>query len=322
MSSVEKLKLDRETLGHLAQKHESLAGHPIEERLSAEINRAVRGVLSEFLVEIRANLDVFVMESVDLQEYDDWAHASHSLLEHSPSSLREIFSVSEARNVDYIWSHVKESQTEIGNFLTNAYDSAEGETKKEKAKNAMSAFQINADRFVGKNLSDVDFESLRMFQDMVERFESVENIREINNHPKIKEVLELVMSIQKFLCEILDRKRVNDPEWFSDNEAVFGELALFDGDKVVPSSRFLKLILHNIGEFVLMEDESLPAIDILRNAFQRAINHHVFQQKICIFSTTSDGGMVFEAVKDKVCPASGFLATLVLQELSKIKSPQ
>jgi hypothetical protein len=149
---------------------------------------------------------------------------------------------------------------------------------------------------------------------MAEKFESARNIKRLNEHKRIIEILELVMSVQFFLCGILDKMRKNDPEWFAHNEAAFGEIALIHGDEIVPSSRFLKLILHNVGEYILNEDEDLSALQILQNAFQKAIDAKIFNQKICIFQRTKDG-MAFQAVKDKLCPASNFLANLVLKEL-------
>jgi len=307
--------LSRDNLGHTAQKHEALTGHPIEEVISAKINRDTRKILMDFLQEIRVHLKSF--EKIDLKEYDNWCKISHSLLPHSPSSLSDIFPVSLNRNVEFIFDKVKQSNSEIGLFLKEYYENAKGENKKEKAKNTMAELQTQMDRFSGKVLSNEDFETLSQFQDLVEKFEDENNIKRLNEHKKITEIMELVMSIQKFLCEVLDEMRNKDPEWFKENEAAFGEIALFYQNKIVPSSRFLKLVLHNVGEYILNQYEDLSPLVILRNAFQEAVDRKVFNQKICIFRKTKDG-MLFEAIKDKICPASNFLANLVLKELKEV----
>jgi len=306
-------KSDKSVLGHLSQKHESLAGNPIEDTTSAEINREARGTLMSFVNDIRTHLQLF--QKIPLERYNDWAKVSHDLLDHSPASLYEVFPISKDRHIDVILNSIKYSNSEIGTFLQQSFENSKGRRKKDRARKAMAELQANMDRFAGKILSEDDFQVLSKFQDMVERFESPRNIARLNNHPKIREILELVMSVQYFLCEVLEEKRKNEPDWFKENEAVFGEIALFDGAQIVPSSRFLKLILHNVGEYIVREDKDKTSLEILKGAFKKAVDAKIFHQKICIFRKTNKG-IVFESVKDKVCPASGFLANLVLNEIS------
>lgn len=307
---------------------------------SKEANLQIMRVLDKLAAEIKKRNPNWL--PVPISEYNKIAEVSHKIAEHSPGSLKEVFPVSEERTVDYIFEkEVKPSNTTLGTSLNVAFLNKvnQQETKKLTAKYVMSLLQKKFSDFVksdGKELdlnqpvvnqkavkqgegiliSEKDFELLKNFQDLQERFESIENVKKLNSFTNITQIAEIILGIQISICKTLEELRKENQQWFEDNSIAFEEIAILDeNNKIVPSSRLLKLIIHNIGEYLIQSNGSTSPETALFNALQEGLTNTVFHEKISIFQKT-DKGIRFDGVVDKVCPARSALSQIIMNQLA------
>lgn len=307
---------------------------------SREANLQIMKVLNKLAEEIKKRNPDWVPVSVS--EYEKMATVSHRLVEHSPASLGEIFPVSEDRTVEFIFKNkIQSHDTVLASALCTGFLDEENNqgTKKSTAQYILGLLQKRFTDFVasdGKELdlantvikheavkqgegiiiSEEDFEMLKEFQNLQERFEDTENIQQLNALPQIQEIIEILLGIQLSICDTLEELRREDPKWFNDNSIAFLEIATVDeNNEIVPSSRLLKLILHNVGEYLIKTDLNVSPEAALVTALQEALKHSVFHQKISIFTKT-DNGIRFDGVADKICPARTALSQIIMNQLT------
>lgn len=308
---------------------------------SKESNLLIMNVLNKFAAEVEKS-EVKLLK-IPLDHYDVFAAKSNLLESHTPSSLKEIFPIPKERNVDYIYENkVKNHNSTIAKVLCREFEAENNSkaSKKKKVKHILGLLQDNFGDYLNNNgkvlnlvknenkkyalkqgegvvISYEDFEVLKNFQDLQERFENVENIIELNSFPKIKEIMELILGIQKCMLDVLEKVKITDTEWFNSNSIAFLEIAFEDENKkLVLSSRFLKLILHNIGEYLLKhKDEKSEAICLLEST-KDALRDDVFHQKISLFQNTEEG-IRFDGIVDKVCPARTAISKIMQVLLEK-----
>lgn len=307
---------------------------------SREANFAIMRVLNKLADEVKQRNQNW--SPVPINEYNKIAEVSHRISEHSPSALSDVFPVPEHRTVEYVFQNkIEPVNTTLGNALSLAYLDINNRqsTRKATAKYVLGLLQKKFTDFVksgGKDLdlskspidgthteqgsgviiSKEDFELLLNFQDLQERFETDENVRKLNDFPSIIQIAEIILGIQLSIVETLKVIRKENPGWFNDNSLAFEEIAILDeNNNIVPSSRLLKLVIHNIGEYVIKSEPNSFPETVLFNALQGALKNNVFHQKILIFDEMKDG-IRFDGVIDKVCPARNALSQIIINQLT------
>jgi len=325
--------------GNRSTRHFSNLGKAPDLIESKEANLQIMRVLNRLAEEVKKRNPDWA--PIPISEYDKIAKVSNRISKHSPSSLKDVFPVRENRTVDYVFeTKIKPHNTILSNALSSAFfdETNKQDTKKSTARYVLGLLQKRFTDFVksgGKELdlskppisneaikqgegiviSDEDFELLKSFQDEEERFESVENVRKFNTFPSITKISEIILGIQLSICRTLEELRQEDSGWFEDNSIAFEEIAILDeNNKIVPSSRLLKLIIHNIGEYVIKSTSNIPPETTLFNALQEALKNDVFHQKISIFQKT-ENGIRFDGVVDKKCPARSALSKIIINQL-------
>jgi hypothetical protein len=123
-----------------------------------------------------------------------------------------------------------------------------------------------------------------------------------------------ILGIQVELCREILAFLSKNPE-LQDGTLAFSEIALWNeatGD-MTPSTRLLKLILHNWSMYFL-EKPRAPLNELLRNAAKKALDEGIYNQSIFVFRT--DGGEVkLYGVTPKVCPARLAVGQMILHYL-------
>jgi hypothetical protein len=304
-------------------------GLPIDINESKEANLQIMRVLNNLADEIKKR-DI-LWQPVSLDTYDNIAEVSNRISGHSPATLAEVLPISRLRTVDFIFnSKIKSSRSQIAKNFTEKYSELlpTAHTKKDAAKLTLGYFQKNLQVLAGDtyakivnedkttvNITDEDHALMLDFQDMQERFESEEDVEALNNLPQLKKMLEIILGIQMSIVKVLDAVRQSDPEWFVSNSVAFEEFAILDEQgSMVPSSRLLKLIVHNMGHLFTGFEDEVPPETILFNAFSKALRTDVFHQKICVFKKVGDK-FILDSIVDKVCPARKALVQIMLNRL-------
>jgi hypothetical protein len=137
-------------------------------------------------------------------------------------------------------------------------------------------------------------------------------VEEINNYDFTK-IAELILGIQISLCEVLKSIQAKDEEWFENNSIAYEEIATVDNNnQIIPNSRFLKILIHNLGEYLVTSPQNIKTETLLFEALQKALSENIFYQKICVFRTTDNQHIRFDGIADKVCPARSPLAKICL----------
>jgi len=155
------------------------------------------------------------------------------------------------------------------------------------------------------------------YQDLQERVDSVEEVRRLNSLVKLRpEILEGILGIQVRLCEMLELFLQENPD-FKGGRIAFSEVALWNEElgEMIPSTRLLKILIHNWGRYFLERpNSSLNAM--LRHAVCRALEDEIYRQDIFIFRRGEDGMRLF-GVASKVCPARTAVGKMMLHYLSE-----
>ena len=157
---------------------------------------------------------------------------------------------------------------------------------------------------------------LVLYQSLQERFESNDEICRINESiEKRPELIPTILRVQQEICYVLNKYIDEDRTRLRDIIA-FGEIALYDDKKEVciPSSRFLKIIIHNWGRYFSELNPNDSVRDVVKHALTRALEDELYFQRICIFRNNNDVIKLYGIVP-KVCPARTVVGRLVSQYL-------
>lgn len=155
------------------------------------------------------------------------------------------------------------------------------------------------------------------YQDLQERVDSVEEVKRFNEFIVLRQdILSSILGIQARLCEMIELFLNENPE-FKGGRIAFSEVALWDDgtDEMTPSSRFLKILVHNWGMYFLERPNS--SFDVmLRHAVCRALEDEIYKQDIFIFRRFEDK-IRLHGVVSKVCPARLAVGKMILHYLSE-----
>jgi len=170
----------------------------------------------------------------------------------------------------------------------------------------------NADESLGTIVSETLQDELTAYQNIQEKFESSEQINAVNEFLERRlDLIEDILGIQQALCLCVQDLVKKNPEMLKYTRA-FSEIVLFPVDgafNFFPSSRFLKVILHNWGGYFL-EAKNKSNAEILRHSIHRALQDGVYLQNIFIFRKNDDN-IRLHGIKPIICPAREAVGKMV-----------
>jgi hypothetical protein len=307
--SVSRLTLNHVCpFGHRSTKHYSKNAEAPDVRDSKLANILIKGILDEFLGELTSEVSPWSPGCLDV--FNILAATSKSLLPHSPSGLSDIFPIPSSRSASWLLKELASGPlpSPLPNILRLHQQRREaGKTDVESAKDVMLILKEILNPLVSTGGILVSSETQRLltaYQNLQERFESPEEIAKVNNFiTKRTDVLEAILGIQIALCEKIKSFLSARPDLRGASLA-FSEIAMVNDDSsitAVPNSRFLKIVLHNIGKYFLEVSGQSPA-HILNHAFRRALENNIYVQSNFLFRRYGDKTLCHGVIV-KACPA-------------------
>lgn len=326
---------DNCAFGHRSTNYLSKRGEAPNIRDTHLANKTINSILGSFV----QFLDRLSAErtAIPIEAYDEWGQKSSRLNEMSPVSFANIFPMRLNRSAEIMVDDIRASKSNPLLAIMKLHDEVfkEEGTHMKAARRVMALLKDNCDRVFcddplfeilssqtysqedGIPVSDEVWRLSVLYQDLQERCDSVDKIRSfnalINSRP---EIVPDLLGMQMHLCDAINLFLVENPE-FAGSSIAFHEIALWDTDvnKVIPSTRFLKIILHNWGIYFLEKPHS--SIDVmLRHAIYRALEDELYHQNIFIFRRV-DGVMRLYGTAFKVCPAKLAVGKMMLHFLSE-----
>ncbi len=211
-------------------------------------NRLINGILMSFVKFLDRHSKIH--SPVPIGIYEEWGRKNYPLSETAPQSLADVIPIRLARSAEIIVDEIRASNFKVMRTITQFHD----EIFKEEGSHMRTARRVMAllkDNYV------------RIFFDdpFVEIF-----------------TLEDILGIQVRLCEIIQLFLEENPE-LRGGRIAFSEVALWDEEpnEMVPSTRLLKILVHNWGKYLL--ERSNSSLDVmLRHAVCRALEDEIYRQ--------------------------------------------
>lgn len=325
-------------------KHYSTAGNAPDLREARIANKTINTIVGEFVGNLEKTDKQF--SEIDIQEYDIFAKEGVALHNHVPGSLSEIFPIPENRNSEYILQQLEGNQDRFAKILLKLHYESFLKTKSHllASREVMQILRNNFESiFLGtleasllrlenfkladdnskSNMHESDSENFQgiiitpetkdffvQYQNMQERFESPQEVQRANKILSDRpEIIRSILGIQKKICEFLKLEVEKNPQ-LKESSIAFGEIALFDNTTdLIPSSRFLKIILHNWGKY-FGEDPTMSVSAILKLAINSALKEEIYFQNIAIFKTENNH-LILKGITPKVCPARTLIGRMI-----------
>ena len=153
--------------------------------------------------------------------------------------------------------------------------------------------------------------ALIKYQSLQERFENENEIVLANDlFAQRPDVIETILGIQSEICKRIEERKLVMPE-MNNYSIAFSEIANFNyqDEKVYPSPRFLKILVHNWGKyFSAVPNETVNKI--IYTAVTSALADEIYRQNIFIFRNIN-GNLTLDGVTPKVCPARTLVGRMV-----------
>ena len=157
-------------------------------------------------------------------------------------------------------------------------------------------------------ISGAEFEALKLYHDIQESFETKDEIAKANkiltDDPRL---MGLILDMQEEICQFLQELLEEHPDAINYSYA-YGEFARIQpGDVPKPwqNSRFLKVVMHNLGPFLREGEPSTERA--LKTAMIEARQAHIFTQNIFVCEEREEGDFMLKGVVTKSCPAQNTL---------------
>lgn len=324
---------DRSTRHYLNQ------GEEIDLLESEWANRKIKEAIDTLYAHMAASGEVGA-RPIPISEYNIICQKSNQSQAHSPASFSEVYPLARDRSAESkLEKIISFSEHPFTTFLIQHYTDyrANGCSAKKAAFKTLGDFKKSiilgvsstSPKIANENVTEtpqseqpllID-ENLKstiiLFENVQGSVESDSEIESINNSKNIIPVAELLLGLQIAICEAIRRIKAKDPVWFKANSIAFSEIATtnINGD-IVPSSRFLKILIHNLSEYFIKEDDKASPDKILQNSITFAVRDGIFNQKVIVFKKTGENEFIIADIIDKVCPARQGLLNLITHLLN------
>lgn len=319
-------------------KHLAVNGLQIDLTEAAKSNRAraaLLGKFAEYVVSRPGSL-----AGVARFNFDEIAQRSHAINPHAPACRSSILPISDDRSIDECWCDVAQTGSKLAGLLAKRHAekfaesgkhpvaaqavmrelSQRGNTRITQHLKQRAAFEFQDVQFCSEGaipIGSEDAEALRAYALIQERGQTAQEIEQLNallfNRP---EVIAAVLHLQAVLCERLKEFMTLDPS-YPEGGMAFSEIALPDDSwsNPIPSSRFLKVMIHNVGPWML-EFRNAPPKELLACAIRATKISRAFSQIIPVFRT-ENGAVSLMGFEKKTCPAVHALIRTAAHVLEK-----
>lgn len=153
--------------------------------------------------------------------------------------------------------------------------------------------------------------ALLLYQGLQERPESPEQVARINAFfDRRPDVIAAILGIQRSICNSLGDWMRRAPDGQNLARA-FTEIAFVipEWHVVIPSSRFLKVVAHNLGEFFALRPDA-PVAACLKDALKQAKASQIYAQHVFVFKR-NQVGILCGGTEIVPCPASSFVSRVI-----------
>ncbi|OYU47325.1 MAG: hypothetical protein CFE31_17575 [Rhizobiales bacterium PAR1] len=152
-------------------------------------------------------------------------------------------------------------------------------------------------------ISAADREALIAFLLIQERMKDRAEVRKLNAFlVERPDIFSAILGVQLRLCRVVEEMFSEDGS-LRGSSVAFSEIAILDptDNTIFPSSRFLKIIVHNLGRFMPEVALSNP-LTTLAAAAQKGAMAGVFRQRVAIFQPEGENYRL-DGFVEKACPA-------------------
>ena len=328
-------------------KHMSTHGECPDLRESSRADRQISDALrafGDFLIEDRSD-----WRPAEIEAYDQVGLIANKIDHSAPATFGEIFPLEPGRHGEAILEQVADSDSIIARYIAAAHEKAVFTSRSHRlaARAVMSsigrdwdaiaaedgvgelALVASLERFANRRnpahalrapsaygaergiaLSAGSIRSLSEYQVIQERPESEADVHHINTKLAARtKTIEELIGIHITMVADLQRWFDADPERWATVRA-FREIALVNADgKVVPNSRFLKILMHNWGEFIASHPVANIA-DVVSFCTSEARLNRIFEQNILVLRRHEKVWTLF-GIAHRSCPAAASLGSLI-----------
>lgn len=317
--------------GHRSTNYFSREGRAPDLNEANQANRAINAVLKQFVEHLQTSSASWAPVQSDV--YDAWGEKSVLVSENVPRYLSKVIPIRPARCSEVILAEIEGFNSPAMNIVIQLHDMAFADkgSHMQAARKVMGHLKENylgifrnglhvkstvldpvAD---GLPISDEMKQVLIAYQDLQERCDTVDEVRRMNALIRVRQdLVRGILGIQVELCREILAFLSKNPE-LQDSTLAFSEIALWNEatGEMTPSTRLLKLILHNWGKYFL-EKPRAPLNELLRNAAKKALDEGIYNQSIFVFRTHEEEVRLY-GVAPKVCPARLAVGEMVLHYL-------
>lgn len=298
-------------------------------------NKLISSTLGLFVKFLDQNPKAY--STISIERYDEWGEKSSRISKTAPQSIENVVPIRLARSAEIAIDEIRSSNFKAIRIIIQLHDEVfKEECSHMKASRRVMAFlKDNYIRIFGDDLlaeiitieecslgeglliPDDLWHAAVSYQDLQERVDSVEEVKRFNEFiASRKDILSNILGIQVRLCEMIELFLNENPN-FKGGRIAFSEVALWDErtGEMTPSSRFLKILIHNWGMYFLERPNSSCDV-MLRHAVCRALEDEIYKQDIFIFRRFEDK-IRLHGVVSKVCPARLAVGKMILHYLSE-----
>jgi hypothetical protein len=274
---------------------------------------------------------------ISIERYAEWGEKSSQISKTTPQSIVNIVPVRLTRSAEIAIDEIRASKFKAMRTIMQLHDEVfKEECSHIKASRRVMAFlKDNYARIFGDDMlaeiltleeyvsedglfiPDDLWHTAVSYQDLQERVDSVEDVKRFNEFIAARQdILSNILGIQVRLCETIELFLNENPD-FKGGRIAFSEVALWNErtGEMTPSSRFLKILIHNWGIYFLERPNSSCDV-MLRHAVCRALEDEIYKQDIFIFRRFEDK-IRLHGVVLKVCPARLAVGKMILHYLSE-----
>jgi len=293
--------------GYRSTNYYSKQGQAPDLKLAQRARQTITVILAKFKGFHAHTANEFQIQPENRGLFDTWGQECIQIHETVPESLGAIYPVRSSRTAHENMLQLQDSTNQLGQKLLALLQkhTCPRRCLSERATLVMHMLQQDSTELFATlpyKITLADHQMLTLFQDLQERCDLAENIQNLNGLlTRRPEIIDSLLAIQREICKKINSFLKEFPEFEHDTLA-FSEFGLWNRhNQQIPSTRLLKIILHNWGMFFL-EVADTPFSEMVKHAARRALEENIYKQTIFIVQGAPNERAVHSVIT-KVCPA-------------------
>ena len=309
--------------GHRSTNYLSKLGEAPNLQDAHSANTLIKRILHEFVSFLEQTDTTWSPASPEI--YDRWGAKSVVISSTVPRRLSDIFPISFTRSFEDVLDRIASFDIRVMRIIMQSHSEFYGQTGShaESARQVMTLLKDRLEVFresissknpieEGIPISDEMWQCAVAYQDLQEKASSRSEIGAVNQFILSRpDFIPSMLGIQLQLCDMAKLFFQRNPHLQSGSIA-FSEVLLWNNEtgETTPSTRLLKLLIHNWGRYFL-EKPTLSLGPLMRHAVLRALENEIYHQNIFIFRRSGSQVHLY-GVTPKVCPARQVVGQMVL----------